>query len=102
MFQNGHTEADAFEAIKEGISAIFDKDTPSVSLTTHVNAVNIPVNETPFFAQIVSDCLALMPQSEEEITAIMNVETLRNAGDHRAMTIGELAQRVARLPEYQD
>lgn len=104
-----NTKTQAFDAIVTATKSIFGHDIPEIQGTTHVGALAIDVSQMDEFAQVVSDCLALLPPSEAEITAILSTEMTRAYPDdgkpakmdQRAMTIDQFAERIANLPDFE-
>lgn len=96
-----NTPEQSLKAVTTGISAVLGADAPAFTNDTPIGALNIPSDAAADFAQVVSDYLALLSNSEAELACIIHVETGRKPNDTRAMTIGELVQRVARLPDFE-
>lgn len=105
-----NTKAQAFNAIVLAFKAVAGEDSPAITSETHVGALAIDTKDTGDFAQIVSDCLALLPNSEPEVEAVLNTEMVRAYPDdgkvakmdHRAMTIDQFAERIANLPDFEN
>jgi len=108
-----NTKAQAFDAIVTATKSIFGDNIPEIHGTTHVGALAVGVsadeNGANNFAQVVSDCLALLPPGEAEVSAILGTEMTRaypddgtpGKMDHRAMTIDQFAERIANLPSFE-
>lgn len=96
-----NTLQQAREAVITAIHTLLGQGIPAFDDSTLVGSFNIPADDVADFAQMVSDQLALLPNSEAEVACIVHVETCRRAADARAMTLGELVSRVARLPDFE-
>lgn len=105
-----NTKQQAFAALVSATRAVFGPDRPEITGGTHVGALALGRDQIDGFAQIVSDSLALLAVSEQEVTAILETENARSfpkdgvspQPDERAMTMDQLAQRIAELPYHED
>lgn len=96
-----NTLEDAIHAIANTIADVFEGRQPAYDADTKVQTLDLPDDQHDGFARCVSDRLALLPNSEAELYCIILTENSRRAGDPRAMSMLELAERIARLPDYE-
>lgn len=96
-----NTLEEAITAIAHTVADLFEGRQPTYNADTKVQELGLPDDERDGFAQFVSDRLALLPESEGELYSIVITENSRRPGDPRGMTMLELAERIARLPDYE-